>query len=292
MVLDAIASRGSFAAAAEQMNKVPSALSYIVQKLEEQLDVTLFQRQGRRSVLTPAGKHLLAEGRHILDAVSSLTERTRSIATGWEPKIRIAIDSMFNNDLTFKVFAQFLEVHPRIEIDISEEVMRGSWEALINDEVDLLLGASGPVPQHQGIYAVAIAELDMVFAVSPNHPLAKEKKVVSRDSIAQQRTVVVHDSAKTSIPWTRGLITENHYFYVPTVDCKIRAQLNGVGCGYLPRNRVKTYLDRGELVEVDISAVLGDERDHQAAMYLARKLANKGKGVAALSKLFMARLGA
>ena len=42
MVIDAIESRGSYAAAAEALDKVPSALSYIVQKLEEQLDVTLF----------------------------------------------------------------------------------------------------------------------------------------------------------------------------------------------------------------------------------------------------------
>ena len=61
LVLDAIEHRGSYAAAAEQLNKVPSALSYIVNKLEEQLNVTLFQRQGRRAVLTPAGKHLLTE---------------------------------------------------------------------------------------------------------------------------------------------------------------------------------------------------------------------------------------
>ena len=66
LVLDAIDQRGSFASAAEQLNKVPSAISYIVQKLEEQLGVTLFVRQGRRSVLTPAGLHLLEEGRKVL----------------------------------------------------------------------------------------------------------------------------------------------------------------------------------------------------------------------------------
>jgi DNA-binding transcriptional LysR family regulator len=86
MVLDAIEDRGSYAAAAEQLNKVPSALSYVVQKLEEQLQVTLFIRQGRRAILTPAGKHLLTEGRKLLQAVISLSEQTQTIANGWEPK--------------------------------------------------------------------------------------------------------------------------------------------------------------------------------------------------------------
>ena len=70
IVLDAIVERGSYAAAAEHLNKVPSALSYIVQKIEDQLSVTLFQRQGRRTVLTPAGKHLLNEGRKFLIALN------------------------------------------------------------------------------------------------------------------------------------------------------------------------------------------------------------------------------
>ena len=53
--LDAIERRGSFAKAAEELNKATSAVSYAVQKLEEQLNIALFQRQGRRSVVTPAG---------------------------------------------------------------------------------------------------------------------------------------------------------------------------------------------------------------------------------------------
>ena len=102
LVLDAIDHRGSFAAAAEQLNKVPSALSYIVQKLEEQLGVTLFEKQGRRSVLTVAGKHLLDEGRKVLANVNSLSEQTRTIANGWESKIRIAVDSIFDTSKLFE----------------------------------------------------------------------------------------------------------------------------------------------------------------------------------------------
>lgn len=125
-VLDAIDKQGSFAKAAQQLNKVPSALSYIVQKLEEQLGVTLFIRQGRRNVLTPAAKHLLAKGRLLLDAADKLSEQTKTITNGWEPKLRIAIDSIVDSLLVFKVLAQFISEHPTIEIDVSEEVLNGS----------------------------------------------------------------------------------------------------------------------------------------------------------------------
>src|SRR6266545_839028 len=68
--LDAIERRGSFAAAAAELHRVPSAITYQVQKLEQDLDVLLFDRRTHRAKLTPAGREVfggawdaLAEGR-------------------------------------------------------------------------------------------------------------------------------------------------------------------------------------------------------------------------------------
>lgn len=285
LVLDAIDRRGSYAAAAEQLNKVPSALSYIVQKLEEQLEVTIFQRQGRRSVLTSAGRHLLTEGRHILDAVNVLSDKTRAIATGWEPKLRIAIDSILDAQPIFKILNQFLGEHTFIEVDVSEEVLNGAWESLIDDRVDLLIGAPPPVPVNKGIHAVRIAEFDPVFAVSPDHPLAQCGQPIPDEQMALQRTVVVHDTALTSVPRTAGVIEESRYFYVPTIEYKINAQLAGIGGGYLPRPRIQHYLDSGELVELTVEgARLSTE------LYMAWKLANRGKGLQQFREMLLADL--
>ena len=60
-VLDAIERKGSFAAAAHELGKVPSALTYVVRKLEDDLDVLLFDRRRHRAELTPAGRALLDE---------------------------------------------------------------------------------------------------------------------------------------------------------------------------------------------------------------------------------------
>ena len=100
--LDAIDRRGSFAKAAEELNKATSAISYAVQKLEEQLDIAVFQRQGRRSVLTPAGRLILEEGRGILQATARLANKAKEVATGWEPRIITAIESLQSNRLLSK----------------------------------------------------------------------------------------------------------------------------------------------------------------------------------------------
>ena len=282
LVLDAIDYRGSYAAAAEQLNKVPSALSYIVQKLEEQLNVTLFERQGRRAVLTPAGKHLLVEGRKVLFALNTLSEQTQTIANGWEPKIRIACDSIIDIKPIFVSIQQFLAVHGAIEIDIQEEVLNGTWEALIEDRVDLVIGAPAPMPAQKGIRAVKINELDTVLVVNELHPLSKVKSPIHSNSLSQYRSVVVHDSAKSEIPWSVNLIEGSQRFYVSTVAHKIEAILSGIGIGYLPRYMAEKYLKAGQLIEI----VLVDKKAPQD-LFMAWKISNKGKGLIKLREILL-----
>jgi DNA-binding transcriptional LysR family regulator len=282
LVLDAIEYRGSYAAAAEQLNKVPSALSYIVQKLEEQLNVTIFQRQGRRAVLTPAGKHLLVEGRKVLNAINSLSEQTQTIANGWEPKIRIACDSIIDIKPIFHGMKMFLAEHESIEIDVQEEVMNGTWEALIEDRVDLVIGAPAPVPNQKGIRAVKMGALESVMVVSRLHPqydelsakLSNVEQVIQLSELAKYRSVVVHDSAQHEIPWSVNMIDGSRYFFATSITQKIEAILAGIGIGYLPRNRIKRHLSSGELVSIKLAEILPPQD-----LFMAWKITNKGKGL-------------
>ena len=103
-LVDAIARYGSFAGASERLHKVPSTISYAVGKLEEQLGLALFTRNGPRVALTPAGHELLKEGRWLLAAARQLESRLRQIATGFESELRLVHDSLiptsaFNDDI-------------------------------------------------------------------------------------------------------------------------------------------------------------------------------------------------
>ena len=95
-VLDAIARKGSFAAAAESLFRVPSAITYTVRKLEDDLGVALFNRSGHRAELTEAGAELLREGRHLLNAATELESRVKRVASGIETELTIAISDIFN----------------------------------------------------------------------------------------------------------------------------------------------------------------------------------------------------
>ena len=282
--LDAIDRRGSFAKAAEELNKATSAVSYAVQKLEEQLDIALFQRQGRRSVLTPAGKLILEEGRHILETTSQLANKAKEVATGWETHIRIAVESMLHYPTFFAVIKQFLEQYPSVEIDISESVLNGGWEALEYDRVDLIVGSPGPVPQQKGYRSIALPGTELVPVIASQHPKAKWAKdnKAMQAELSKLRRVVTHDTSTTGIARSGGLGSDGQILYVQNLDQKIEAILAGIGIGHLPRQRVQPYLDNGSLLILNLAEI------SRVKEYMAWKIVNKGRGLQALTRQLVA----
>lgn len=76
----AVAEAGGFTAAATTAHLSQQALSTSVRQLETELGVDLFVRTGRRAVLTPAGRALLAEARPLLTAARTVDQRVRAAA--------------------------------------------------------------------------------------------------------------------------------------------------------------------------------------------------------------------
>ena len=285
--LDAIDRRGSFAKAAEELNKVTSAVSYAVQKLEEQLDIALFQRQGRRSVLTPAGRLIVAEGRDILATTVRLANKAKEVATGWEPRIMIGIESHMPSSAFFGALNDFLKQHPGIEIDVCECVLNGGWEALEQGRVDLIVGSPGPVPLQKGYRAVPISPADLVLVIASSHELADiaNKPNDTEAQLAGLRRVVIHDTSVTGITRSEGLSSDGKRFYVQNIDQKVEAIRAAIGIGHLPRQRIQSLLDSGELVELGLAEASVPES------FIAWKISSKGKGLQALSRQLVAVFG-
>ncbi|HLS98066.1 MAG: LysR substrate-binding domain-containing protein [Porticoccaceae bacterium] len=281
-ILDAIDRRGSFAAAAEELGKVASALSYSIQKHEQALGVSLFVRAGRRSVFTPVGRLLLERGRAILGATASLADEAVTLAKGWEPRIRIAVDSLVPLPGVMAVLAEFIAGHPDVEIDLREEVLGGAWEALIEDRVQLVIGAPAPVPTVPGIRAERLGTVSRVLAVSADHPLARQAQPLRAEDIAPHRMVIVHDSSRTGIPRANRLLNRDRHFYVQTFAQKIAAQRAGIGVGFVPREAIADALTSGEMVALAVEGVsLEDE------LFLAWKTANRGQGLKLLREMLL-----
>lgn len=252
-VIDAIASKGSFAAAAESLFRVPSALTYSVKKLEDDLGVSLFDRSGHRASLTKAGAELLKEGRFLLDAAQTLESRVKKIATGVETDISIAVSDLFSNSAILKLLNTFYQQGFGTRVKLTREVFGGSWDALQSGRADISIGAPGEAPPSGGFAVQQLGHLEFVFAVASHHPLAQLAEPLHSNDIIQYRAVAAADSSRNLAPRTSGILSGQDILTVPDMRTKLEAQLLGLGVGYLPIKLAQRYVRSGELVIKSVS---------------------------------------
>lgn len=248
LVIDAIDRKGSFAAAAEELHRVPSALTYSVQKLEQDLGVDLFDRRGHRAVLTAAGRELLNEGRHLLRAAGELEARVKRVATGWEAELRIAYDDIIPVGSILELAAEFHQQECGTRLRIAAEVLGGCWDALESGRADLVIGASGDGPAGGGYRTRALGNVEWVFAVAADHPLAQAPEPLKSADILRHRAVSVADSSRNLPPRTSGLLSGQDVLTVPDMRFKIEYQRAGLGVGHLPLHMTRQHVQEGSLV--------------------------------------------
>lgn len=247
-VLDSIARRGSFAAAADELHRVPSAVTYTVQKLEQDLGVRLFDRSGHRATLTPAGQELLREGRNLLRAADALEARVKRVATGWESELRIAYDEVIPLEPLYDLVSDFYREETGTRLRLLAEIFGGCWDALTSGRADLVIGAPGDGPPGGGYTTRPIGTNHFVFAVKPKHPLASLPEPLKVADIQHYRSVSAADSSRSLPARTAGILQGQDVLTVPTLHAKVLAQRRGIGVGYLPRHIAEREAAAGRLV--------------------------------------------
>ena len=251
-MMDAIARTGSFAAAARELGKVPSALTYSVRQLEDALDVLLFDRGSRQARLTAAGEELLTEGRRLLAQMDAVAHRVKRVASGWETQLTVAVDSVISRVTVFELCEAFYALNPpdgpATRLRLRSEVLAGTWEALTSGQADLAIGCAVDTALPSDIRSEPLGELELVFAVAPHHPLATAAEPLSDADLLRHRAVAVSDSAQRTAPVTVNLLPGQDVLTVATMPNKIEAQLRGLGGGFLMEPMVREHIQAGRLV--------------------------------------------
>lgn len=246
-MLQTIASTGSFAAAARELGMVPSALTYRVRQLEDALDVLLFDRSSRRALPTVAGHELLRESERLLEDLEAVANRVKRVATGWEPQLTLAVDSIIAKATVMELVDSFFDQNPPTRIRLRDETLSGTLEALTSGEADLALGVADVV-QNTAILAKPLGDVHFVYAVAPHHPLAQAPEPLTDETVRAHRAVAVADTISRGRGVTFGLLGGQDVFTVATMQDKLDAQLRGLGCGSLPECMAGPFIDTGRLV--------------------------------------------
>ena len=256
-LIDTIDRTGSMAAAARALGLVPSALTYRVRRVEDALDVLLFDRSSRRAKLTPAGRELLREGNRLLLELDALAHRIKRVATGWEPVLTLAVDGVVQRRTMMELCEAFFALNPPTRLRLRDETLSGTLQALTSGQADLAIGVAvnldidlaAVITPGQRLQSDALGTLRLVYAVAPQHPLALLADPLSAAQLMAHRVVAVADSVPDGRGVTVGLMSGQDVFTVPSMAAKLEAQLRGLGGGFLPDHLARPHIDAGRLIE-------------------------------------------
>lgn len=285
-VMDAIDRRGSFAAAADELGRVPSALSYTMQKLEEELDVVLFDRSGHRTKFTNVGRMLLERGRILLEAADKLTTDAEALSRGWETHITVVCEALVPATQLFPLVDK-LSKKANTQLSLMTEVLAGAWERLEQGRADIVIAPDMHFRSSSEINVRKLYKVMSVYVAAPDHPIHLEPEPLSDAVRVKYRGIAVADSARERPVLTVQLLDKQQRLTVSTIADKRQALIDGLGVATMPYPLVEQDIAEGRL------RVVSAEYSHETDIIMAWRRDSMGEAkswlLREIPKLFMNR---
>ncbi|MCG9630131.1 LysR family transcriptional regulator [Vibrio fortis] len=247
-ILDAISRRGSFAAAANELDRAPSSLSYQIQKLEQDLDIMIFDRSGHRANFTEAGQLILEQGRLILGATERLVNEASILANGWELDLTIAFDGILPVANFFSLIDELGKIS-KTRVKLQEEILAGCWESLIDDRADLLV-----CPKMETIpsdmKSEVIGKLEMMWVAASDHYVHKRAGEFDQKARESYRVIAIADTARDKPAISVNILERQPRMTVTNFAAKVEAITAGLGIGTLPTVVAQPLIDSGLIKQI------------------------------------------
>jgi DNA-binding transcriptional LysR family regulator len=237
----AVVDAGGYAQAAEALHKSQSTVTYAVQKLESLLGVKAFEVVGRKAHLTPAGQVLYRRAKALVEEAGALEGAANGLAAGWEPELRLAVETIFPTWALLQCFARFAEERPQTRLELYESVLSGTEEALLQRKVDLAICSLIP----PGFAGDPLMRVRFIAVARPDHPLHQLGRELTLQDLRKHLHLMIRDtgSQRRSGSWlgAERSLTVSHK------ATSIGAATMGLGFAWFPEDTVRDELERGVL---------------------------------------------
>ncbi len=178
-IMAAIDKHGSLTAAAESLHLTQSALSHTIKKLEQNIGVTLWHKEGRSLRLTQAGEYLLQQSLRLAPQIERIDQVLKEYANGDRGTLSIGMECHPCYRWLLTVVKPFLKAWPNIDIDVKQKFKFGGMAALFQHDIDLLVT---PDPLYKkGVEFKAVFEYEQVLVLSSHHPLNEKPFIQPKD---------------------------------------------------------------------------------------------------------------
>jgi DNA-binding transcriptional LysR family regulator len=240
--LQAVVEQGGFAQAARHLHRSQSAVSYAVQRLQDNLGVPVLHLEGRRAVLTEAGEVVLRRARQLLRDADALETLARELKAGWEAEIRLVVDAAFPTEILMVALQAFAPHDRGTRVLMQEVVLSGAMDALREGTADLVISAG--MPEH--VLADELIEIEFIAVAHPNHPLHQLGRVLEFSDLRREMQIVIRDSGHYQVA-DHGWLESEHRWTVSSIDRAVATVMRGLGFAWLPRHSLASPLDAGQL---------------------------------------------
>jgi DNA-binding transcriptional LysR family regulator len=246
-VFATIVAEGSFAAAARRMNRAQSAITYAIQKLEEQSGVQLFDRTAYRPELTEAGRALLPRARRILDEVDDFRLQAASVTQGVEAELSLVVDA-FVPDFLAPALKDFNETFPGVQLRLAVEYFQAAAQALEDGWADLAL-MTATQPAAPQLERIRCGEVELVAVAAPGHPLTQVKGRLTPELMRDHLQLVLSSRAEVRDRQDYGVHAVRRW-RIADMNVRYKLLLAGIGWCSMPRKLVTADVAAGRLVEL------------------------------------------
>jgi LysR family cyn operon transcriptional activator len=189
----ALAGQLSFTRAAEKVHITQSTLSHQIKQLEDEIGLRLFDRIGKRIVMTEAGEMLLGSVTKALREIDDGLHAVKGVAAPISGTIRIGATHTFSINLIPTCIAIFHEQYPAIGVELTELAASAVEDALVAEQLEL--GIAYYPTNHAELFFEPLYIEDMMLAVSKKHPFASRKRVRLSELHRQELVLSLKESA-------------------------------------------------------------------------------------------------
>jgi DNA-binding transcriptional LysR family regulator len=254
-----VAETGSFSVAAQKLHLTQPAVSKRIAQLEEQLNVSLFDRIGRTISTTEAGEALLPHARAVQLELQAAQQSVRDLSGEVRGRLRLATSHHIGLHRLPPVLSFFSKAFPAVQLDIDFMDSEQAYELTLHGEVELAAVTLAPVPV-ANIVTRTIWPDPLDFMVQQGHALTRKKQLTLQD-LSQHPAILPGLNTYTgqivkslfdqnSLPMQVAIATN----YLETI--RMMASV-GLGWTVLPRSMRDASLDTLPIHEAHIERTLG-----------------------------------
>jgi DNA-binding transcriptional LysR family regulator len=254
----AVAETGSFSLAAEQLFLTQPAVSKRVAALEEELSTRLFERLGRRVLLTEAGETLLPKARHIFLEMAESRRLIANLSKEVSGKLQLAISHHVGLHRLPNMLRDYGVRYPQVEFDLHFMNSETGCEAVSTGDIELAV-VTLPEKPFEKLVLSTIWHDPLMFMVSRDHPLTQRKKTISAFQeypaiLPEKGTVTRQLIEKVMDPYGLTLDIGVETNYLETIRMLVSV---GLGWSVLPVSMQSEELVRIEIPGVEFIRKLG-----------------------------------